>query len=185
MSELIRRAAALVPHDALSDSGSSVADVLDYLEHDEWELALDVLADFDGIDWQTPEFWDLLVKAADELHLDVKWFHWRKGETLHGLLRADLELGARQAPIPGAGVLKPLWNLGDGELRVAALWVESMPELAPGGRATVRLRPLTPQAWHHLVPGDVITMHEQPRPVAGTATVIEYARVGETRQRDR
>jgi hypothetical protein len=64
------------------------------------------------------------------------------------------------------------------------MWIESKPELEAGGRAVVRLAALSPEGWRHLVPGDVITMHEG-QPVAGTATVIELAGVGETRQRDR
>lgn len=134
-------------------------------------------------DLRTPEYWDLRIKAAEELHLDTRWLHWRKGESRHGLIRADLQLvpGARTQPIPQHG-LKPMWDLG--ELRIAALWVESLPELPPGGRATVRLLPLAPEAWRDVQPGDVIDMYEQ-RPLAGTATVIEYVRVGETRQRAR
>ncbi len=51
-------------------------------------------------------------------------------------------------------------------------WVEAQPDLQPGGRAVVRLAPLSPQRWRRLATGDVITMHEQ-RPAAGIATIVE------------
>ena len=185
MTELLRRAAALVPADARSAAGYTAEDVLTWLADDEWELALEVLGDFPGIGWQSSEYWKLLAAAAQELYLPAKWFHWREAETRQGLLRADLQLvpGPRAA-IPAAGVLRPLWDVGGGDLRVAVMWVESKPELEAGGRATVRLLAMSPEGWRHLVPGSVLTMHEG-RPVAGTATVIEYWSVGETRPRDR
>lgn len=175
MTELLRRAAALVPANAHSDAGCSAADVLEYLDQDEWEFALDLLGDFDGITWQTPEYWKLLAAAAEEMYLPSAWFHWREAETRYGVIRVDLQLvpGARKTPIPRAGVLRPLWDVGGGDLRTAQMWIESKPELEPGGRAVVRLLPLSPEAWRHLVEGDVITMHEAP-PVAGEATVIQY-----------
>ncbi|MDX8143686.1 hypothetical protein SK854_16285 [Lentzea sp. BCCO 10_0061] len=185
MTELLRRAVALVPGDARSDSGASAADVREYLEQDEWEFALDLLGDFGGIAWQTSVYWKLLAAAAQELYLPSQWFHWREAETRLGLIRADLQLvPSTRNPIPAQGVLRPLWHVGGGDYRVAITWIESKPELEAGGRAIVRLAALSPEGWRHLVPGDVITMHEG-QPVAGTATVIEYASVGETRQRDR
>lgn len=69
-----------------------------------------------------------------------------------------------------------MWNLdpasGKTELHIAALWVETATALPPGGHGTVRLLPLAPERWRHLVPGDRITMHEA-RPVAGTATIVQ------------
>jgi len=180
MSDALLRAAALVPAEARNDAGCSVSDVLEYLDHNEFEVALGLLEDFDGISWQTPEFWDLMIEAAQRMRLDTTWLLWRGRETRQGLLRVDLEL-AHDAAAVATG--SRLWDLGDGVPRPAALSIESMPELAPGGRATARLLPDAPEAWH-LAPGDVITMYEQ-RSVAGMATVVEYARVGEPRQRDR
>lgn len=125
-TDLLRRATALIPGDARSDAGCTLADVLDYLHYDEPELALGILEDFDGIAWQTGEFWDLLAESA--------------------------------------------------------LRMESMLVLEPGRTAVVRLRPAEP--WQHLSVGAVIAFHES-QPMAGVATVIEYAGVGEARQRDR
>ncbi|SFR15238.1 hypothetical protein SAMN04488564_10497 [Lentzea waywayandensis] len=182
MSELLRRAAALIPGDARSDAGCTSADVLDYLDHNEPEVAHGVLEDFDGIAWQTDEFWDLLVESAQQMRLSTEWIAWRKEETRHGLLRAELDLAAEADPIP-AGVRRGTrWDLGDGVLRLAAMRIESMPVLEPGRTAVVRLRPAEP--WQHLSVGAVIALHES-QPMVGVATVIELVRVGETRQRDR
>lgn len=180
MTELLRRALALVPEGVRNDVGASAADVREYLEQDEWDFALDLLGDFGGVAWQTPEYWALLTAAAAELHLPTEWFEWRGAEARQGLVRVDLQLAStRRSPIPARGVLRPLWLAGDGG-GVARMWVESKPELRAGDRATVRLLPLSPDLWRQLGPGDVITMHEG-RPVAGTAVVIECPGVGRTR----
>ena len=76
----------------------------------------------------------------------------------------------RVAPV-GDPALGPSAD-GDVPLHIAFLWVESGPELPAGGRAPVRLLPLTPENWSHVAPGDVITMHER-QPVAGTATITQ------------
>jgi hypothetical protein len=183
--ELLRQAIALIPSDARTDGALSVADADDYLtQHNEWELALDVMADFDGLTWQSVRYWDLLAEAAQQMRLDraAAWCHWRGYETRHGIIRADLQLlgadlGGRQIPIPGPGVLRPMWDLGehtdtDSGLLVARIWVESMPELPPGEHGPIRLAPLTPERWQRLAPGHQITMHEK-RPTAGTATITQ------------
>ncbi|MFC5823640.1 hypothetical protein [Nonomuraea insulae] len=185
--ELLRRAAALVPAHVRSDVGMSAQDVLEYLGHDEWEVALGVLEDFDGIHWQPVEYWTFLADAAQQMWLkhDAAWCHWRATETRNGLLlRADLQLispeaGGRRLPIPGAGQLRPMWGIGspdlpDGlaDLHVGFVWVESAREVPPGGQGHLRLCPLSPANWRHLSPGDQITMHEQ-KPVGGIATITE------------
>ncbi|WP_408056428.1 hypothetical protein [Streptomyces mesophilus] len=71
-----------------------------------------------------------------------------------------------------------MWDIGHRSptggtaVSVAALWVENTPQLPPGGRALVRLVPLTPSHWQHVETGRHITMHEG-RTVAGTAVVLE------------
>ncbi|WP_420031498.1 hypothetical protein ACN2WE_00890 [Streptomyces sp. cg28] len=57
-------------------------------------------------------------------------------------------------------------------MSIAALWVEDVPLLRPGGRAVVRLVPLTPAHWTRVETGQHITMHED-RTVAGTAVVLK------------
>lgn len=77
-------------------------------------------------------------------------------------------------PVPGHGVLRPMWDIGnssptgDVSVSLAGLWVEDMPVLEPGGRAAVRLH------WTHVEAGQLINMHED-RSVAGTAVVLERA----------
>lgn len=186
---LLRSAADLVPAQARTDTGLSRHDVLEFLHHDEWELTLDILGDFDGIGWQSVEYWNLLTAAAQQMRLDhhVAWCRWRGTETRLGIIEAELaldapEAGGRGLPVPGSGQLRPMWAIGspqlpDGfaDLHVARLWVESAPEIPPGGRGSIRLLPLTPADWVHLAPGDVITMHERQPPI-GTAVITEIHR---------
>ncbi|MEU6744266.1 hypothetical protein ABZ913_34285, partial [Streptosporangium sandarakinum] len=96
---LLRRAADLVPAGVQGYAGLSRNDILDYLDHDEWEVALGVLEDFDGLHWQTPEFWECLAAAAQQLWLghDAAWCHWRARETERGRIRAELRLRAPDA----------------------------------------------------------------------------------------
>ncbi|MDX3658220.1 hypothetical protein PV646_13010 [Streptomyces sp. ID05-26A] len=182
MTDPLRRAVSLIPDDARSDAGCTSADVLDYLDHNEPEVAHGILEDFDGVAWQTDEFWDLLAESARQMRLGTDWITWRKEETRHGLLRAELELATDATPIPAGERQGTRWDLGDGVLRPATMRIESMLVLEPGRTAVVRLRPADP--WQHLTEGAVIAFHEH-QPMAGVATVIELAGVGETRQRDR
>ncbi|MEV6682471.1 hypothetical protein AB0N09_37265 [Streptomyces erythrochromogenes] len=183
--ELLEAASLLVPEKIATENDITVSDVWEYLAHDEWEVALDLLEELGDVHPLPVGFWENLAIAAERMSLDrsAAWCHWRGFETRHGILRADLTLrtaaGARRhTPISGAGVLRPMWNIGNrtasGEpaLDIARLWVEFMPSLEPGGRASVRLAPLDPARWRHLRPGLVITMHEA-RSVAGTAVVLE------------
>lgn len=182
--ELLADASKLLPEDARSDAGLSVDDVHEYLGHNEWDVALGILQDFkDGCPWQTVEFWHLLEQAAEQMWLktDAAWCRWRGWETQHGIVRAELRLvtpeaGGRRLPIPGAGQLRPMWAISkptpETDLHVARVWVESAPEIPPGGQGIIRLAPLTPENWRHLKPGALITMHEG-QPVGGTATVVQ------------
>lgn len=184
--ELLRRAARHVPAVATGAAGTTVADADECLDHDEWEVALDILVELGDAYRSETAFWDLLAEAARMMWQSrtERWCHWRRFEVVHGVIRADLQLvdpdvaGGRRTPIPGDGRLRPLWDIGDvtaagdPDLYVARLWVEAQPDLQPGGRAVVRLAPLSPQRWRRLVPGDVITMHEQ-MPVVGIASIVE------------
>ena len=181
--ELLEAAALLVPVAAATENDLTVNDVWEYLAHDEWEVALGLLEEFGDVPPLPLAFWQMLATAAEQMRLErsAAWCHWRCGEARHGVIRADLTLtpadrSRRQTPFSGAGVLRPLWDIGEttaaGEpdLCVARIWVEGMPVMEPGGRATVRLAPLSPQRWQRLQPGRVITMHED-RTVAGTAVI--------------
>lgn len=180
--ELLARACDLVPADARCDAGLSADDVREYLRRAEWDSALGILEDLPDSSWQTAQFWSLLERAAGQMwrERDVAWCRWRGWEARHGVIRAELRLvppdaaGGRRLPIPGAGELRPMWAIGEPApgLHVARVWVESAPEIPPGGHGSIRLAPLTPADWRHLAPGAPITMHEG-RPASGTATIVQ------------
>ncbi|MEU0031729.1 hypothetical protein [Streptomyces sp. NPDC006335] len=186
--KLLEAASLLVPEEIATENDITVNDVWEYLTQDEWEMAFGLLEELGNVQPLPLSFWETLATAAEQMRLEksAAWCHWRCYETRHGIIRADLTLlpareARRQTPIAGAGVLRPMWNIGNrtptGEpsLNIAVLWVEFTPLLEPGGRASVRLAPLDPSQWQHLQPGQVITMHED-RSLAGTAVVLEVQR---------
>lgn len=183
--ELLEAASLLVPENIATENDITVRDVWPYLVQDEWETALALLEELGGTPDLPLGFWECMADAAEQLRMErsAAWCDWRCYEARHGVIRADLTLRAagearRQTPFSGAGVLRPMWNIGnrtptgDPSLDIARLWVEFTPLLGPGERATVRLAPLDPTRWCHLRPGQVIAMHED-RTVAGTAVVRE------------
>lgn len=183
--KLLEAASLLVPEETATENDITVRDVWPYLVADEWEVALGLLEELGEARPLPPDFWDTLGEAAGQLLMgrSAAWCHWRSYEAEHGVVRADLTLRPtgeyrRQTPFSGAGVLRPMWDLGHrtptGEpvVDIAALWAEFTHSLGPGDRATVRLAPLDPARWRHVLPGRVITMHED-RTVAGTAVVRE------------
>ncbi|RGA06475.1 hypothetical protein DI270_003050 [Microbispora triticiradicis] len=185
-SPLLKAARLCLADVRAEETAIEVADVLEYLKHDEWEMALLLLEDLGDAHPQPPEFWSLLADAARLMWLmsDVAWYEWRHDEARNGGIRAELclvstENGSRATPIPPcSGILRPMWDIGHltpaGEplLSIARLWVEGPDPLEPGGCSAVRLLPMTFEHWRHLKPGDPIMMHER-RPPAGTARVIE------------
>ncbi len=183
--KLLEAASLLVPEEIATENDVTVNDVWDYLTHDEWEVALDLLEELGDVRPLPLSFWETLATAAEQMQLksSAAWCHWRCYETRNGIIRADLTLrpageSRRQTPFSGAGVLRPMWSIGNrtptGEpgLEIAALWIEFTPSLGPGERSSVRLAPLAPSQWRHLQPGQTITMHED-RTIAGTAVVLE------------
>ncbi|MFC9608752.1 hypothetical protein ACFTTN_35665 [Streptomyces niveus] len=186
--ELLESASLLVPEETATENDITVRDIWDYLVHDEWEIALGLLEELGDARSLPPAFWGQLAEAADQLRLErsAAWCHWRCSEIRNGVIRADLTLrpaaeARRTTPISSAGALRPMWDIGhlspSGEhaVSIASLWVEDMPVLEPGGRATVRLVPLTPSHWTHVQPGQQIAMHED-QTVAGTAVIFEVHR---------
>ncbi|MFD3554474.1 hypothetical protein ACFWWA_20630 [Streptomyces goshikiensis] len=186
--ELLESASLLVPEETATENDITVRDVWDYLVHDEWEIALSLLEELGDARSLPLAFWEKLAEAAEQLRLErsAAWCHWRCSEIRNGVIRADLTLrpateARRTTAISGAGVLRPMWDIGHlsptggRAVSIASLWVEDMPYLEPGGRATVRLVPLTPSHWTHLQPGQQIAMHED-RTVAGTAVILEVHR---------
>jgi hypothetical protein len=182
----LRQAAVMGPRSAISEAGTTVVDAVDYLDHNEYEIALDILAELGDAYTAETSFWTLLAGAAAEmnLHRTRAWCVWRAAETVRGIIRADLQLlspaqpGARVTAIPGDGILRPLWDIGlvmpqgHPDLRVARIWVERAPQLEPGACGPIRLAPLSSGGWRLLKPGDRITMHEH-APPAGTAIITQ------------
>ncbi|MEU4205957.1 hypothetical protein [Streptomyces sp. NPDC045470] len=183
--ELLESASLLVPEESATENDITVRDIWDYLVHDQWETALGLLEELGDPRSLPLAFWEKLAEAAEQFRLErsAAWCYWRCSEIRNGMIRADLTLrpaaeARRTTPISGAGVLRPMWDIGHLSpaggcaVSIAALWVENMPSLEPGGRAMVRLVPLTPSHWTHVQPGQQITMHED-RTVAGTARILE------------
>ncbi len=183
--ELLESAALLVPEEAATPHDVTARDVWDCLAHDDWRTALNLLEECGDGRPLPLTFWEQAAVAAEQLCLrrSAAWCHWRAAETRNGMVRAELTLrpaaeARRSTPIPGHGVLRPMWDIGNlsptggAAVSIAGLWVEDVPFLEPGGRATVRLVPLTPSHWRHVEAGLRITMHED-RTAAGTALVLE------------
>lgn len=190
IAEILNEAVDLATEGFTTDAGMTVDDVRRDLDIGEWELALGLLADVSDEHPQPTRFWQLLADAAGLLQLDrsVAWCHWRSYESVHGVIRADLvldppETGGRRSAIPGAGVLRPMWDIGHRtcsggpDLAIARIWVEYALCLEPGQQGMVRLAPLRPERWQHLAPGDMITMHEIALPIgiAEITTVLPPA----------
>ncbi len=182
---LLEAAARLVPEAIATENDITINDVWDHLTHDEWEVALDMLEELGDIRPLPLSFWKMLAAAAEQMQLtnSAAWCHWRCNELRDGIIRADLTVrpayeGRRQTSFSGAGVLRPMWSIGNrtptGEptLDIARVWVEYAPFLGPGERTSVRLAPLDPSQWRHLQPGRTITMHED-RTISGTAVVLQ------------
>lgn len=186
--KLLEAATLLVPEEIATENDITVRDVWEYLKEDEWDTALGLLEELGDVEPLPLSFWETLATAAEQMRLErsAAWCHWRSYETRNGIIRADLirrpaSEARRQTSFDGAGVLRPMWNIGnrtpsgEPDLNIARLWVEFIPFLEPGGRSSVRLAPLDPLQWQHLRPGQVITMHED-RSVAGTAVILEIHR---------
>ncbi|MFD9703396.1 hypothetical protein [Lentzea sp. NPDC059081] len=163
IGELLRFAVDLVPPEVRTE------DLRDYVDHEEWELVLDLLGEFGGNTWQTPRYWALLAEAATQMEADDAWFQWRCVESIQGLWRVELTLAADAEPVQARGE-RPTWDVTGNQQRVAALWIESKPVLKAGETATARLRPFVPPAWAHLVRSDRITLLGSS---PGIATIIE------------
>jgi hypothetical protein len=168
LTDLLTRALAAVPpgHPAAADAREALA-------YGEYDVALGLMTEpADG--WRPPpDWWDLLVGAADLMRLRpvAAWCRWGRWESVHGVLRASLDLTVG-GPIPGRGIARVRWDIGLDDPRVARIWVEYAPSLAPASTGSIRLAPLTPADWRSLRPGRQITIDEHPH-LAGTATILE------------
>jgi hypothetical protein len=84
---ILEAASLLVPEGVATDNDVIVSDVWDYLAHDEWEVALDLLQEL-GDGWTAPTgFWDELELVAGMLGLE------RSRERLVDLAKGRLTCG--------------------------------------------------------------------------------------------
>lgn len=170
LTDLLTRARAGVP----PDLDASAVD--EFLSYGEYQLALDQLTELYEPWRPATAWWDLLIGAADLMRLrpTAAWCRWGRWESVHGIIRASLDLTAG-GPIPGRGIARVLWDIGEDDPRGARIWVEYAPELSPGTTGTIRLAPSSPSAWGDLRPGRQITLDDHPR-LAGTATILQVTR---------
>jgi hypothetical protein len=160
-----------------------ITDFHDYLDHNELELAADVLADFgDEREDVAPGFWEALKYAYEDMELGdkAKRCRFRIHEAEHGFVEARLTLtttedGGRAYPV--FTDYRPDWSIGNrtesGEMEIngAPITLEDAQSIAPGGTGLVRLHPVWRDAWMTVQPGAEIAMHEGSR-VVGNAVVV-------------
>jgi hypothetical protein len=154
----------------------------EYLDHNELQLAADVLVELGTEHGNRPRsFWEALGYACDNMGLPKRAVlcRFRIYEAEHGHVEARLTLrataeGGRKGPI--FTDYRPDWNVGNRtetgvmEINGAPVTLEDCASLAPGETGTVRLHPLWRDAWMRVRPGAQIDMHEGAK-VVGTATV--------------
>ena len=71
----------MVPADVVNEAHVTVVDVREHLDHDEWEVALGLLADLDT-GWRPP----------------TAWCHRGRWESIHGIVRTELRVWVESAP---------------------------------------------------------------------------------------
>ncbi|MFD9428205.1 hypothetical protein [Streptomyces sp. NPDC060054] len=65
--KLLKAASLLVPEKIATENDITVSDVWEYLAHDEWEVALDLLEELGDVHPLPLSFWETLaIAAADE-----------------------------------------------------------------------------------------------------------------------
>lgn len=171
-------------------AGSDLQSFEGYLDHNELQLAADVLLELgDDLGNLSRSFWDSLRCAYESMQLneDAKLCRLRVYEAEHGYVEARLTLlttaaGGRRSAI--ASDYRPSWSIGnrtesgEPELNDAPVTLEDHRALNPGETGVVRLHPLWPEAWRQLTEGREINMQEGPR-VVGHATVLRVALKGQ------
>ncbi|MBI5537993.1 MAG: hypothetical protein HY898_35045 [Deltaproteobacteria bacterium] len=167
-------------------TGQDLSQFREYLEHNELQLAADVLTELADEHGQLPRaFWEALQYAYENMGLEknAKVCRFRMYEAEHGFVEARLSLlpasaGGRSNPI--FTDYRPDWNIGNrtdpGELELngARVSLEDCEHIEPGGSDVVRLHPTLPEEWGHLQRGAEINMHEGSR-VVGKAVVTRVA----------
>lgn len=162
---------------------SVTSEFREYLDHNELQLAADVLAaQADEQGDQPAAFWYALELAYTSMGLKRDELHcqYRRLEAERGFIEARLtllrtEAGGRRSPV--FTDYRPSWSIGNRaesgevELNDARVTVEDAQSIAPGETGVVRLHPLVPESWRAVRVDDELVMHEGCR-VLGRAVVV-------------
>ncbi|GAA2424622.1 hypothetical protein GCM10010421_08990 [Streptomyces glaucus] len=154
---LLESASLLVPEETATGNDITVRDIWDHLAHDEWEIALGLLEELGDARALPPAFWEKLAEAAEQFQFgrSAAWCHWRCSEIRKGMIRAALTLrpaaeARRTMPIPGAGVLRPMWDIGHlsptGGRAVSIASLRAPERARSGARRTSHGSPRAPHA---------------------------------------
>ncbi|WP_436843728.1 hypothetical protein [Streptomyces hundungensis] len=81
--KLLETSSLPVPEKIATENDITVSDVWEYLAHDEWELALDLLEELGDVRPLPVSFWITLGRAAERMRLErsAAWCYWRGFET--------------------------------------------------------------------------------------------------------
>ncbi|MGA5037201.1 hypothetical protein ACPCA8_09105 [Streptomyces capoamus] len=105
--QLLEASSLLVPEAVATENDITVNDVWEYLAHDEWEVALDLLEELGDVHPLPLTFRQTLATAAEQMQLDrgAAWCHRRCFETRNGILsvvrRAGVSMSCRWATLCG------------------------------------------------------------------------------------
>ena len=182
LSESWRRTAIFLRRAFDAADAPPLPDFEDYLDHNELELAADVLLDFgDEQPDKSESFWTALKYAYENMGFgqQAKLCQFRIYEVANGFVEARLTLASQeQGRSRGISTdYRPDWNIGNrtesGEMEIngAPVTLEDASMIDPGETGVVRLHPLLPEIWQQVVVGQRIDMHEGAR-VIGHAVVL-------------
>jgi hypothetical protein len=83
--ELLGRAVEMVPVDAVNEAGATAADAREYLDHNEWEVTLDLLAGLHEGWRPATQWWDLLGRRRRERSPWLRSTFWSRISSVVGL----------------------------------------------------------------------------------------------------
>ena len=153
-------------------------EVQEYIDHNEFEVALVLLADrADERGGASVAFWNAAAQAAKSMGAR-KWattYSTLRWGAEHGYLEAEVTVNqVRKQPIFTG--YRAAWRVDQVErdlleVHDAPLLLMYRDRIEPGDSGRARLFPVRPELWPVLEPGDEITMHEGVREV-GSARII-------------
>ncbi len=123
--QLLEAASLLVPEERATENDITVADVWEYLTHDEWEVALELLEELGDVRALPLTFWEALAIAAEQMRMEKsaarcrgRCHEARNGNPDHGTHGVP----ARSRPHPGcpAPGMTAVWLPWSGRSRLRA-----------------------------------------------------------------